>query len=235
MKTCIVKGFVDVPGTKYYYYHGMLRPCNIQPEIVCFDKVDTTEGYGPEKTKTFSSYYDVGWNYGDFVYADGHDHVSGGIYGPYVGQSKEDFGGGLYYYQFYRMGLVWDTVILPWDCLIVSAKVILKITDKWSGVTFDLVLMNGTPDYPHTSDNIYDYDITNYSGNYGSIPITAPGEIEIDLTSGGLLLINKTGYTKFALLSSDDIDEKIPTANDTIGINGISSYIKLKVVYKEKL
>jgi len=42
MQTCIVKGFVDVPGTKYYYYHGMLRPCNIQPEIECFDKIDTT-------------------------------------------------------------------------------------------------------------------------------------------------------------------------------------------------
>jgi len=41
MKTCVVKGFVDVPGTKYYKYHGLIMPCNIQPKIVCFDRYDT--------------------------------------------------------------------------------------------------------------------------------------------------------------------------------------------------
>jgi len=41
MKTCIVKGFVDIPATKYYKYHGMIMPCNIQPDPVCFVSVDT--------------------------------------------------------------------------------------------------------------------------------------------------------------------------------------------------
>jgi len=234
MQTCIVKGFVDKPGTKYYYYHGILKPCNVQPQIVCFDQVDTPDKYGPEKTSIFYAYYDVGWNYGIFNYTDAHDHATGGIYGPYIGQSKEDFGGGLYLYSFYRMGLVWDTVSLPYDCEIISAKVTLTITNKWSGVTFDIVLRNGAPTFPHITDDTDDYYYNNYSGDYGRVEITDPGNIEIDLTPGGLLLVNKSGYTKFALISSNDIDRIIPIANDTIGINGIYSNIKLTVKYKEK-
>jgi len=235
MKTCFKKGFLDIPATKYYYYHGLIRPCNIQPDPICFKDYNTTGEYGPPITKTFTAYYDVGWNYSDFNYTDAHDHVSGGIYGPFIGQSKEDFGGGLFLYQFYRMGVVWDTVTLPWDCNIGSASIILTITDKWSGVLFDVVIRNGMPTFPHITDYIYDYYYDNYSGDYGRKEITAPGSFEICLTAGGLLLINKTGYTKFALISSHDIDRTIPVANDTIGINGISSYIKLKIVYQEKL
>jgi len=235
MDTCFNKGFNDIPAKKYYKYHGLIMPCNIQPDPVCFSRYDTKDPYGPPITRHFSAYYDVGWNYGDFNYIDAHNHVSGGIYGPYIGQTKEDFGGGLFLYQFYRMGVVWDTVILPWNCKINSASILLTITDKWSGVLFDIVVRNGMPTFPHTTDHIYDYYYDNYWGDFGRKEITDPGSFEIKLTDMGLLLINKTGYTKFALISSHDINYSIPTANDTIGINGLSSYIRLKVVYQELL
>ena len=72
MKTCIVKGFVDVPGTKYYYYHGMLRPCNIQPEIECFDKIDTEENTTVwqliyEEWPVQSGYYYLNYILEDFI------------------------------------------------------------------------------------------------------------------------------------------------------------------------
>ena len=233
MITCVKKAFIDIPATKYYKYHGLIKPCNIQPDPVCFLTYDTGEPWGPPIERTFSAYYDVGWNYSDFNYTDAHDHVSGGIYGPYIGQSKEDFGGGLFLYQFYRMGVVWDTVILPLDCRILSAIIQLTITDKWSGVLFDVVVRNGMPNFPHITDHIYDYYYDNYWGDFGRNTITSPGSFEIQLTEMGCLLINKDGYTKFALISSHDIDRVTPILNDTIAINGLSSFIKLKVVYQE--
>ena len=234
-KTGFSNGFANIPGQKYYKYHGWVRECNIEPILPPYLEFPVGPPYGPPITRYFSAHYDVGWNYSDFDYTAAHDHVSGGIYGPYIGQTKEDFGGGLFLYQFYRMGVVWDTVILPWNCRINSASILLTITDKWSGVLFDIVIRNGMPTFPHITDHIYDYYYDNYWGDFGRKEITDPGSFEIPLTDMGILLINKTGYTKFALISSHDIDRNIPVANDTIGINGLSSYIRLKVIYQEIL
>ena len=44
MITCIKKAFTDIPATKYYNYHGMIMPCNIQPDPECFKTYDTGEG-----------------------------------------------------------------------------------------------------------------------------------------------------------------------------------------------
>ena len=44
MKNGFSKGYVDIPATKYYDYHGLIKPCNIQPEIPPL--------LDPENTKT---------------------------------------------------------------------------------------------------------------------------------------------------------------------------------------
>ena len=37
MKTGFNNAFVNIPGTKYYSYHGFLMPCNIQPDPSPFE------------------------------------------------------------------------------------------------------------------------------------------------------------------------------------------------------
>ena len=78
MQTCIVKGFVDIPATKYYYYHGLIKPCNIQPNPECFLKIDTEEGQlywdpiyevWPVKTGEYTLYYEAT----DFLASDETD------------------------------------------------------------------------------------------------------------------------------------------------------------------
>ena len=32
MKNGFYKGFIDIPSKKYYKYHGLIMPCNIQPD-----------------------------------------------------------------------------------------------------------------------------------------------------------------------------------------------------------
>ena len=44
MKTGLIHGSPNKPVKKQYYYHGILRDCNIQPDPVPFDPVETIEG-----------------------------------------------------------------------------------------------------------------------------------------------------------------------------------------------
>lgn len=42
MKTGFNNAFVNIPGTKYYSYHGRVMPCNIQPDPAPFDDFPNT-------------------------------------------------------------------------------------------------------------------------------------------------------------------------------------------------
>ena len=42
MKTGFNNAFVNIPGTKYYSYHGIIKPCNVQPDPDPFEDFPNT-------------------------------------------------------------------------------------------------------------------------------------------------------------------------------------------------
>ena len=86
-------------------------------------------------------------------------------------------------------------------------------TDDYSGVT---LLKNGQPDYPTMPNPVStDYAIANYSGNGGSIKPEPTDETAIlNFNYTGLSWINKSGYSKFMLVSQEDNNTTLPTGNN---------------------
>lgn len=72
MKTGFNNAFVNIPGTKYYKYHGIMMPCNVQPDPPPFEDVpnDFDECYW-EIWKDFS-WYSAGNMYVRYLPADFH-------------------------------------------------------------------------------------------------------------------------------------------------------------------
>uniref|UniRef100_A0A6M3IZ84 Putative tail protein n=1 Tax=viral metagenome TaxID=1070528 RepID=A0A6M3IZ84_9ZZZZ len=132
----------------------------------------------------------------------------------YVGAYRDDV-----LTVIYRTGLIFDTSEIPEEATIESAKLKLTVADDDNvhGYSFDVVVTEGMPDYPHNPVTVDDYDITQYAGDGGSIDVAEcvePNEIEIELNSTGLSWIQKEGTTKFMLLASTDIADDDPY-NDT--------------------
>jgi len=233
MRTGFTNAFPNKPLKKYYSYHGILMPCNIQPDPEPFIDYDTKEPGGPIVTVTFSAIMKGNLNYSWFGYDYVHDYPTGGFYGPYIGGSFEDFGGGWLYYSLYRIVIAWDTITIPVNCTILDARIKTTLVNKWSTVLFSITVQNGMPTYPHIPAVIGDYYYANYFGDGGSEPIHDPGPFEIELNSLGRSWVNKGGYTKFALLSDHDIVRLPPVANDTVGFSDTPGYWKLEVTYQE--
>ena len=233
MKTCFIHGNPNKPVKKYYYYHGVLRSCLIQPDpgkIICYD---TKEPGGEIKTVTFYASMKGNFNKSGFDYLTVHNAVESGFYGPYIGQSREDFGGGLYLFNIYRIVIAWDTINLPNDCNILDARIKATLTDKWSGFIFNIVIRNGMPEYPHIPVENRDYNFAMYSGYGGSAEIIDPGPWELVLDDVGKSWINKEGYSKFILLSDRDFVSQEPVANDTVGFMDMLAFWKLEITYQE--
>jgi len=233
MRTGVPKAYVNIPGKKYYNYHGLIMPCNIQPEPEPLVTYDTKPGGGDIITITLNAIMKGNFNKADFDYPTVHNAVTSGYYGPYLGQSVEDFGGGLYYYNIYRIVIAWDTIVLPLDCTILDAKIMATLTDKWSGFIFSIVIRNGMPDYPHIPVENGDYNFARYTGYGGSAEITDPGDWELVFDDVGKLWINKAGYTKLILMSDRDYVSQVPVLNDTVGFIDDLSYWKLRITYQE--
>jgi len=132
-------------------------------------------------------------------------------------------------YTTYRSVFSFDTSGLDDACLIESATLWFFIT---SNVGLGIVMVkNGMPTYPHIPAVVGDYHRTLYSGNGGTGSIVGSGLI-ITLNSTGRSWVNKTGNTKFMLMSQNDISGVAPTANEYAGITpGGESRPKLTVVY----
>jgi len=176
------------------------------------------------------------------VYATAHDAATGTALGTdlYVGQWWYT---GTSKYYLYRAFIFFDTSTLPDDAIIISATLTLY-TYKKAGVDtdFNIVIRNGMPDYPHDAYVVGDYLYSHYSGDGGSIntanvSATLNAANVIDLNATGLGWINLTGATKFALISSKDIDSLIPTGEERISFRersaaaGTSVAAKLVVTY----
>ena len=234
MQTCIVKGFVDKPGTKYYYYHGILKPCNIQPQIVCFDQVDTKDEYLPPKSKTFTADLYTSYEACDWGYLVTRNRLTGSYAYTEIGQKLEEMAPGYIWCCIQRMGLAWDTIFLPYDCKIVSAKVRLDCDGFKEDEPFNLILSNGMPDYPNLTYDGEDYQLSKYSGIGGKVAAGPVGWVEIPLNDIGLTWINVDGYTKFMLLDENDYLGIPPTFEEYILFSWTANIAQLVVVYQEK-
>jgi hypothetical protein len=143
--------------------------------------------------------------------------------------------GGTYY--IYRGVLEFDTSTIPSNAIITYAK--LKgfyCAYTQGGGTYDLVVQNGQPTYPHNPFVVGDYSYSYYSGNGGSInnsALTYGKNFEIILNSTGWSWINPGGMTKFVLRTSDDISGTAPIANDYIdcGQLNYSCYPTIEILY----
>jgi len=128
----------------------------------------------------------------------------------YVGQH---FGPPLYEYTVYRSFLTFDTSGFESGTLFKSATLRLKGYEVYGQRTdFQIIIKNGQPTYPHIPIETADYALTNYSDNGGSKDATTnhDGYFEIPLNATGLGWINIDGYTKLALVTSDDVAGDAP-------------------------
>ena len=235
MKTCIVKGFVDVPGTKYYYYHGIYRGCNCQFDPECFVGYDTENAYLPPKTKTFTADLYTSYEACDWGYLTTRNRLTGSYAYTIIGQTLEDLGGGYIRCCIQRMGLAWDTIYLPYDCKIVSAKIRLDCDDFDRDEPFNLMISNGMPDYPNLVYDGEDYQLSKYSGVGGKVAAGPVGWIELPLNNLGLTWINKEGYTKFMLFDENDWLGIPPKFREWILFSWTANLAQLVVTYQERV
>ena len=126
-------------------------------------------------------------------------------------------------YHIHRSVLIFDTSGLDDDALIISATLKFRVNIDLSGTDFDVIVKSGAPTYPHNPVVDADYALTNYSDNGGSKNTSdLVGDVNevfnITLNYLGKSWINKTGDTKFALISSRDIGSDSPTGNEYIKI-----------------
>jgi len=87
--------------------------------------------------------------------------------------------------------------------------------------SFNLIIQNGQPTYPHIPMKNGDYYYNYYTGNGGSISSSEISGTEysahnVTLTSDGLQWINKEGVTKLCLRTSRDINKNKPSDNEYI-------------------
>lgn len=132
-------------------------------------------------------------------------------------------------YTIYRSGFSFDTSGLDDACLIESAVLwFFTGTNIGLGAT---MAKSGMPTYPHIPAIVGDYNRTLYSGNGGTGSVIGSSLI-ITLNYTGEGWINKTGNTKFMIMSQNDIDGAAPTANEYASITaGGVSRPKLTIVY----
>jgi fibronectin type 3 domain-containing protein len=173
----------------------------------------------------------VGSNYNTVRTSTSAIYVDKYYSGLWVGQTN--------YYEIDRSTLYFNTSGLGSSATITSAILNLYL-DSWGGneIDLDVQIQNGQPTYPHDPLVAGDYNLTNYSGNGGSINSSEMRWAEyypVNLSSTGLTWINKTGTTKFMLRTNRDINGDIPIGGEMLTFGayegGIGRWSELIVTY----
>lgn len=233
MKTGFIHGFPNKPTKKYYSYHGIKKDCLIQPLPPPFHEEDTKPPYGPEQLMKFNTTLPTGWEQRGYNYTVVHDNPEGR-------NSTNNIGGRWYwqyqlmYYNLYRGQAAFDTSPLP-ECLITKAFFKAEGSFPLGCVPFTVVIRNGMPTWPKLPNPKENYGFDHYSGNGGGYYAMFGMPIEMELNALGISWINKTGYTKFAFLSENDIASWPPAQNEYITISPYADQQVLWVYYKELL
>jgi len=230
MKTGFIHGYPNKPGKKRYSYHGLVRDCLIQPNPDPFEDWPVNPPYGPEQHIDCFSVNRMGWYAQNSIYVNARNSIYGKRYGHRVGQMYAAYGNT---YTVQRWGVCFDTTTIPGNASITRSILNCVIGQPPPVVSFDLVIRSGAPLYPHLVPELADFNYTNYSGNFGSRNTSENPIGYIPLNGAGIGLINRFGITKFALLSSRDIDLIAPIAGgEIVEINPLYDLTYLRVYYK---
>ena len=234
-KTGFSNGFANIPGQKYYKYHGWVRECNIEPILPPYLEFPVGPPCGPPVTVYFSAAEWKNREQNGLDYNIVHDRTYGAEYTRYSGQLRWDLGGGWSDYWIGRMFGIWDTSSIPDNAIIISSKIITSSTLIKKDSPFSVTIRSGMPVYPHFPIIDTDYYYLNYLGDYGSTYVVNIGAFEIDINALGLLIINKLGYTKFSLISDRDILRLTPYGPESFEYITFGYICRLKVIYKVPL
>lgn len=120
-------------------------------------------------------------------------------------------------YLVYRTFLYFDTSSLPDDATIASATLSLYLAYTLNTATWDIVVQNGQPTYPHDPLVLADFNQTYYNGDGGRIAALdiVAGYNDITLNENAQNnWIRKDNITKLALRSSKDIDNQPPSSGE---------------------
>ena len=149
----------------------------------------------------------------DADYFTAHDGATGTVnqsYTPYIGQKYASSN-----YTIYRLAFAFDTSSLPDDALIQSAYIDFCTEYVYPTSPMTVYIKNGAPTYPTIPNPVAeDYKISNYSGigGEGIMPANDYTHFQINFNYTGLPWINKTGYSKFLLVSANDDTSTPPTS-----------------------
>ena len=139
-------------------------------------------------------------------------------------------------YDIYRAFVFFNTSSIPDSATITSARLSLYGAAEGNVADWRIVVQSGMPDYPHDRLVLTDYNRTYYDGDGGSLDASmwsTTGYNDIFLNATGLGWVNKTGWTKFCLRSSDD-KNNIPPENSSD--DTVSYYMSEKgQIYRPKL
>lgn len=156
-------------------------------------------------------------------YNTAHDAATGTIDVAYTSlKIGQQYSGGAY--EIYRTVLGWDTSGLPDNTLIKSASIRIRTSNIYLN-PMTILIKNGMPTYPTFPYPVEaDYAIDNYSGNGGAVELTEESVYAyITLNATGFGWINRTGYTKFIIVSQLDNIESPPTGIEWCRIQGWAS------------
>lgn len=160
----------------------------------------------------------------------------------YIGQRYYGPLDGIHRWMICRVGLYFDTSSIPEDANISSAVLQLYVNSVHTTLnSYDIVIQNGQPTYPHNPVEEGDYYYGNYSDDGGSIhtdDLTTGERNDITLNTDW---ITKAGETKLMLRNSRDISSLVPTTAsgdyqviyEWINIGAKTNKPKLVITYSE--
>jgi len=129
-------------------------------------------------------------------------------------------------YNISRAFVYFDTSSVPDGATIDTVTLDLWGSLDLSFANFNLIVRSGMPTYPHDPLVAGDYLYSQYAGtgndawNTSSMVLNAYNTITLNATGRGW--INKTGWTKLALISEEDVNSSAPTGFETIQFTGSS-------------
>jgi hypothetical protein len=153
------------------------------------------------------------------VYATARTSATADTLGDFPLTVYNSYGTGTY--SIVRSYLYFDTSLLS-GYTPSAASIYLYVTTKYDTDGDSIQVQSGMPLYPHDPFVLSDYDLTNYAGDGGTKDITTfttSAYNAFALNATGYGWINTSGWTKYCLRTSNDINGVAPT-----GLNGINAY-----------
>lgn len=135
------------------------------------------------------------------------------------------------YWQVDRFMAMFDTSAVPDNATVTAAAVELYGYGSSPDNNFNITVQNGvTATYPHQPPVAADFNYTNYQGNGGELTTSGWSNAAYNpllLNATGMSWVNLTGWTKFMLFSSDDVNNLSPGngsayVNNTVTIRTLS-------------